>query len=163
MNEKKLEGMELNLGSLKVDQLGYVYRDIEKQARFLESQFHLPKFAFFDNIDTPFKYRGKDTVISTKIGLSRIFSTQIELIQLIKGECIFKEFLDAGKEGLHHFGIFVDDLDSYVKKFTDLGYEIVHQGQTWRQKVTYFDTMKPFGILIEFQETITRKKKKQIK
>ena len=153
--------MNFDLGKLKVDQLGYVYKDIERQAKLLESQFGLPKFAFFDNKDTPYKYRGKDTVITTKIGISRAFNTQIELIQLIEGECIFKEFIDEGKEGLHHFGIFVENLDSIMEEFTRLGYTIVHQGQTWRQKICYFDTTNPFGILIEFQETLTRKKKKK--
>ncbi len=152
--------MDLDLGNLKVDQLGYVYKDIEKQAKFLETELNIPKFAFFENKDTPYNYRGKPTTITTKIGISRVFSTQIELIQLIEGECIFKEFLDEGKEGLHHFGVFVEDVDSIVEKYTNLGYTIVHQGQTWRQKIAYFDMTKPLGILIEFQETIKRKKRK---
>jgi hypothetical protein len=30
----------------------------------------------------------------------------------------------------------------------------------WRQNVAYFDTEETFGMLMEFQETIKRKKKK---
>ncbi len=93
------------------------------------------------------------------MALSRIFNVQIELIQYIKGDCVFKEFLDSGREGLHHFGIFVDDLDFIIKEFIDKGYEILHQRQIGKQKIAYFDTEKNLGILLEFQETVRRKKK----
>ncbi len=155
-----MEKINIDLGNLKINQLGYVYRDIEKQAKLLESLYSIPKFAIFENKDNIYKYRGKDSRISTKIALSRIFNMQIELIQLIEGECIFKEFIDAGKEGLHHFGIFVENLQSYINEFQEKGYDLIHAGQVGTQKVAYFDTEKTFGILLEFQETIKRKRRK---
>ncbi len=154
-----MERINFNFGNLNVDQLGYVYKDIKKQAKLLETIYGLPNFAFLERYDTPCKYRGKECIISTKLALSRIFNVQIELIQYIKGECVFKEFIDSGREGLHHFGIFVYNLDSIVKEFTDEGYEILHQRQIGKQKIAYLDTEKDLGILLEFQETIKRKKK----
>ncbi len=115
--------------------------------------------AFLEKSDSLCKYRGKDSIMSTKLAISRIFNVQIEVVQHIKGECVFKEFLDSGREGLHHFGIYVDDLDSVVKEFTDKGYEIIHQRIIGKQKVAIFDTEKDLGILLEFQETIRRKKR----
>jgi hypothetical protein len=91
--------------------------------------------------------------------MSRLFNTQIELIQLIEGECIFKEFLDSGREGLHHFGIFVTNLDDYIKEFKKKGIDVVHAGQTGKQKVAYMDTEKTFGVFLEFQETVKRRRK----
>jgi hypothetical protein len=146
------------LGNLKIDQIGYLYKDIEKQARLLESLYGIPKFAIFENKDNIYKYRGKDSKITTKIALSRIFNTQIELIQLIDGECIFKEFIDSGKEGLHHFGIIVNGIQKYIDDFKKKGFEVVHAGITGRQQVAYIDTEKTFGIFLEFQETIKKKK-----
>ncbi|MFX0073032.1 MAG: VOC family protein [Candidatus Hermodarchaeota archaeon] len=153
-------GFNFNLGNLKINQLGYLYKDIEKQAKIIESLYGIPKFAFFENKDNTCKYRGRDSGFSTKIGISRLFNTQIELIQLLEGECIFKEFFDSGREGLHHFGIFVDNLDSYIEEFKKKGIEVVHAAQTGKQKFAYFDTEKTFGIYLEFQETIKRKKKR---
>ena len=151
---------ELNLGNLKINQLGYVYRDIKKQARILEENFGLPKFAFLENKPTKYNYRGKETIIQTTIGFSRSLNVQIELIQLITGECIFKEFIDAGKEGLHHFGIFVEDVDAIVKKYVERGYLLVHEGITAGvQKIAYIDTYDDFGAYLEFQQT----RKKRIK
>ncbi|MBY9004511.1 MAG: VOC family protein, partial [Candidatus Lokiarchaeota archaeon] len=89
-------------------------------------------------------------------------NVQIELIQLIQGECIFKEFIDAGKEGLHHFGIYVEDVDVLIKKYKEKGYDVVHEGLTAGvQKVAYIDTYEDFGVYIEFQQT--KKRKKRIK
>jgi hypothetical protein len=155
-----MERINVNFGNLKVDQLGYVYKDIEKQATLLEIVYGVPTFAFLERYNTMCKYRGKDSIISTKLAISRIFNVQIELIQYISGECVFKEFLESGREGLHHFGIYVDDLDSIVKEYTDKGYEVIHQRKIGKQKIAYLDTEKDLGLLLEFQETIKRKKKK---
>ncbi len=152
-----MESIDIDLGKFKIGQLGYVYKDIEKQAKLLEIVYGLPKFAFMEKYDSLCKYRGKDSIISTRLAFSRIFNVQIELIQLIEGECIFKEFLDSGREGLHHFGIYVEDLESIVREFTDKGYEILHQRIIAKQKVAYVDTEKDLGILLEFQETIRRR------
>ena len=152
---------EIDLSNLKINQLGYVYKDIKKQAKILEENLDLPKFAFLENKPTPYLYRGKETTIQTMIGFSRTLNVQIELIQHLRGECIFKEFIDSGKEGLHHFGVYVEDVDSLVKKYAEKGYEIVHQGLTAGvQKVAYIDTYDQLGVYIEFQQTMKRKKKK---
>ena len=151
---------ESNLGKLKINQLGYIYKDIRKQAKILEENLGLPKFAFLENKPTKYNYRGKESVVQTTIGFSRSLNVQVELIQLISGNCIFKEFIDAGKEGLHHFGIFVDDVDAIVKEYVKRGYSIVHEGITAGvQKVAYIDTYNDFGVYIEFQQT----KKKRVR
>ncbi|TFG21871.1 MAG: hypothetical protein EU532_14855 [Promethearchaeota archaeon] len=151
---------DFSLANLKIDQLGYVYKDIEKQMKIMETFYKVPKFAVFDNKGNIYKYRGKDSKIHTRIAISRLFNTQIELIQLIEGECIFKEFIESGREGLHHFGIFVENLDAYIQEFKKKGMEVVHAGQTAKQKVAYVDSEKTFGIFLEFQETIKKRRKK---
>ncbi|MFX0010241.1 MAG: VOC family protein [Candidatus Hermodarchaeota archaeon] len=152
---------ELNLGKLKINQLGYIYKDIRKQAKILEENLALPKFAFLENKPTKYKYRGKETVIQTTIGFSRSLNVQVELIQLISGDCIFKEFIDGGKEGLHHFGIFVDDVELIVKEYVKRGYSVVHEGITAGvQKVAYVDTYDDFGVYVEFQQTRMKRSRK---
>ena len=151
---------ELSLGDLKINQLGYVYKDIKKQAKILEEKLGLPKFAFLENKPTKYKYREKESIVQTMIGFSRSLNVQIELIQLIEGECIFKEFIDAGKEGLHHFGVYVDDVDTLIKTYKEKGYEVVHEGVTaGLQKIAYIDTYEDFGAYIEFQQTRKRGKR----
>ncbi len=151
-----MEPFNLNLGGYTISQLGYVYSDIEKQAKLLESLFRIQKFGFFENKSQNYTYRGKSTNFHVKIGLSRIFNFQIELIELVEGNCIYKEFLDSDREGLHHFGIFIDDISSIRAKMLKEGYEIVHEGGTSLYNVVYFDTIKELGMFLEFQESVKK-------
>ena len=158
-----MEPLKLNLTSLTIAQLGYVYKDIQKQADILESQFKMQKFVFYENKSSNAKYRGKSTTLHVKIGLSRIFNLQIELIELIEGDCIYKEFLDSVREGLHHFGIFVDEISPIKEELLNKGYEIVHEGGTSFYNVAYFDTVKELGVYLEFQESAKKVRKEKSK
>lgn len=152
--------LNINLSNLKVEQYGYVYKDIEKQAKIMESTYGIPKFALLEYEDYPIEYRGKETKISTNFAISHFFNTQIELIELVKGDCIYREFLDAGREGFQHVSFFIEELDSYIDLFKKNGFEVIHYGQIGKQRFAYFDTEETFGLLLEFQETVKRKRKK---
>ena len=156
-----MEEFKINLGNLKVDQLGFVYKDIEKQAKIFETLFNIPKFAIIPETTEIVKYRGKDGEVNTKIAISRQFNTQIELIQPISGESIHKEFLDKGREGLHHISFYVENLEAYIEFFEKRGLEMIYYGKVGKQVYAYFDTEEALGMLLEIQET--RKRKKKIK
>ena len=155
-----MEEFKINLGNLKVDQLGFVYKDIEKQAKIFESLFNVPKFAILPETTEVVKYRGKDGEVNTKIAISRQFNTQIELIQPISGESIHKEFLDKGREGLHHISFYVENIETYIKFFEEQGLEMVYYGSIGKQVYAYFDTEEALGMFLEVQETRKRRKKK---
>jgi len=153
------ENIELDLKNMKIDQLGYVYKDIEKQAKIMEETFGIPPFAILEGTNTII-YRGKELEYSARIGISRWLGTQIELIQPLKGQSSHTEFLDKGREGLQHISLFVDDIDPYVEDFKKKGFEISQSGQIGKQKFVYFDTEEAFGLSIEFQMTEKRRRKK---
>ncbi len=50
---------KLNLGNLNIFQLGYVYKDAEKQAKVMESVWGMQPFAFMENTSA-INYRGKE-------------------------------------------------------------------------------------------------------
>ena len=152
--------LEVDFTNLKVDQLGFVFKNIEEQAKIMESVYGIPKFAMMEDKENVSTHRGKETNLVAKIGISRFINTQIELIEHVEGESIYKEFIDAGREGLHHISFFVDELDPYIEAFTKSGFEIVRAGQIGKQRFVYFDTEETFGLLLEFQETVRRRKKK---
>lgn len=152
--------MKIDLGNFKVDQLGFVFKDIEKHAKILENLFNIPKFTFLPPFSNMVKLRGKEISTTTKIGFSRNFNTQIELIQPIEGESLYKEFVDQGREGLHHISLFIEDLQLYIDQFQRFGYEVIYSGQIGKRVWAYLDTEKDLGLILELQETITRRKKK---
>ena len=112
-----MEKLSLDFGQLKVDQLGYVFKDIEKQAEIMENMFGLSKFNFLPDGELPMKYHGKEVIVKSKLAFSKLGDTQIELIQWMDGDCTYKDFLDEGREGLHHIGVHVKDIDSYLRDF----------------------------------------------
>ncbi|MHA1458434.1 MAG: VOC family protein [Promethearchaeota archaeon] len=146
-----MEEFKINFGNLKVAQLGFVYKDIEKQAKIFETLFNVPKFAVLPETTDIVKYRGKDGEVNTKIVISRQFGTQIELIQHISGDCIYKEFLDQGREGFHHISLFIENIEAYIEYFEKQGYEMIYYGEIAEEML---------GMLLEVQETRKRRKKK---
>ncbi|MHA1148395.1 MAG: VOC family protein [Promethearchaeota archaeon] len=158
------EDIEIDLTKMKIDQLGYVYKDIEKQAKIMEEALGMPKFTVLPPHPQIVKYRGKDSNIITKIAMTRMFDLQIELIELTEGECVFKEFLDKHPEGgLQHVSLFLknaEELDRYITFFQKQGYEIVHQGNIGIRYFYYFDTTDILGFMFEVQASRSRRKKK---
>ena len=153
--------LDLNLGNLKIQHICYIYKEPEKHANLMESLLNMPKFEFSEDLDHPAIYRGKDTKFSIKIGMSRCFSTSIEMFQWLKGDCIYKEFVDSQKEGLHHFGYFVDNLSSYIDAFKRKGIDVIQSGIfPPKLKYAYMDTAEIFGVVIELMELVKRGKKK---
>ena len=155
------QNIEFNLSNLKVEQLSYVYKDIKKQAKIMEELYNIPTFAQMENISIiDATYQGKEVEPVLDYAISRLFNVQIELQQWKSGECIFKEFIDKGKEGLHSIGVYVEDLDAYIEEFNKRGIKVLQTGQTGKQKFVYLDTEKTFGILLEISTTVKRRKKK---
>lgn len=156
--------MEINdkfdLGALKVDQLGFVYRDIKKQAKIMKSVFKLPDFIFTGAKSHSYIYRGKPSEVILDIGISRIGNTQIELIQLIEGECIYNKFLDEGKEGLQHIGMYVENVNQSINDFEKLNIKPIQTGRAVRHLFAYMDTVGVFGIILELLELMKRRRKR---
>jgi 4-hydroxyphenylpyruvate dioxygenase-like putative hemolysin len=156
-----VQNFEFNLGNLKVEQLSYVYKDIKKQAKIMEELYGVPTFAQMENIThQDATFRGKEVTITLDYAFSRLLNVQIELQQLKSGESLFKEFIDEGKEGLHSIGIYVEDLQAFIDEFKKRGIEVLQTGKVGKQWFAYFDTEKTFGILLEAQQTIKRRRKK---
>ena len=155
------QNFEFNLRNLKIDQLSFIYKDIKKQTEIIENVYGIPKFAQMENIThQDATYRGKEVTIIVDYAFSRLFNVQIELQQWKSGDCLFKEFIDQGKEGLHSIGVYVDDLEVYINGFKKKGIEVIQTGQVGKQKFVYLDTQKTFGVLLEISTTVKRRKKK---
>ncbi|NVM35301.1 MAG: hypothetical protein HWN81_06875 [Candidatus Lokiarchaeota archaeon] len=63
------------LGALKIDQLGFLYNDIKKQAKLIKLKFYLPNFIFTESKSHSFKYRGKESEVILDLGINRIGNT----------------------------------------------------------------------------------------
>ncbi len=85
-----------------------------------------------------------------KVRVTQMGPVQLELIQPVAGESLWKEFLETKGEGINHLGFFVDDLDKEVAKLVEKGFKVIH-GEKFLGGggYAYLDTGKVGGVLLE--------------
>ena len=78
---------------------------------------------------------------------------QVELIQPLTGPSIYHEFTSLGGSGLHHLGVFVDDLDAAIARMEESGYHITQTARGYGQNgdggFAYFDTERDLHVVVE--------------
>lgn len=119
MNDQVRE--QLNLPPM--DQVGFVVRDLDQAVALYE-----PMFGPFSTMDVgpmTYNYRGAQEECDMRIAFGRSGDVEIELIQWLRGGCPHKEFIDAGREGMHHLRFRVDNLEDKVAEAETLGYRAV--------------------------------------
>ena len=135
-----------------ISQVGFVVRDLEKTRETMLRVFerepdkvlHLPT----DGI----KYYGSDGDFTAVIAFYFFGDTQLEFIQPLSGKSIWQDFLDQGKEGLHHIRFSVesfsgarDFMDGKGVPISQEGFSALVPGLRW----AYFDSEEPLGFIFE--------------
>ncbi len=108
-----------------VDQVGFVVRDLEQALALYE-----PMFGTFSRMDPgpmTYDYRGRGETCELRLAFGSSGDLEIELIQWLSGGCPHKEFLDAGREGMHHLRFRIDDLAASVPAAEAIGYTAIWQ------------------------------------
>lgn len=117
--------LQAALGLPAMDQVGFVYHDIEAAIAKYE-----PLFGPFTRMNPgpyEYEYRGTPEESELKLAFGRSGDIEIELIEWVSGGTPHKEFLDAGREGMHHLRFIVDDMEAMVSKAAELGF-----GAVWK-------------------------------
>lgn len=108
----------LDLGPM--DQVGFVFRDVKAAMADYEPVFG--PFELFKYDAYEYNYRGKREPCQLWIAFARSGQLEIEFIQWVSGGSPHKEFLDAGREGMHHIRFRVQSLEPKVAEAEQLGY-----------------------------------------
>ena len=127
----------------------HIYQDIDKQMKFLKTLDNKLEFKISEIKDGTILYKGKKSKISLKSASTQLFGFNLELTQWIDGECPHKDFLDQGKEGLHHVTIFDGNIQSRIKEYQEKGIDVLFSSQIGGFDVAYIDTVKIFGVVLE--------------
>jgi methylmalonyl-CoA/ethylmalonyl-CoA epimerase len=101
-------------------QIGFVVRDLEKSMAM-----YAPMFGPWQRIDGSVQgaeYRGRIEDVSLDIAFGHNGSLEIELIEWKSGHSPHREFIDSGREGMHHLQFRVADCDAWIGKLRPLGY-----------------------------------------
>ena len=141
-----------------LDQIGIVVHDLYAFTQELTRLFGIGPFRIFewplDDIDPQSTYYGQPGNFSLLLAFATVGNTQIEIIQPLEGESIFRTFLREKGPGLHHFRLSIADFDKGVSTLVESGIEMitsgtgVHHGSKW----AYFDTTALLqGVLVELR------------
>ena len=68
------------------------------------------------------RYRGREADVQLQLLFGRSGELEIEFIEWQGGESPHREFIEAGREGLHHLRYRVDDTDAWIEKVATIGY-----------------------------------------
>jgi hypothetical protein len=135
-----------------IRQNGYVVRDIHAAMKHwievigVGPWFYIERFPFRD-----FRYRGQPSSPAVSIALANSGYLQIELIQQHDdAPSMFRDFIDAGHEGLQHVAYWPDDIDAMVEPLLARGYEIGQSGISGEMgRFLYLSTEAHPGTVVE--------------
>lgn len=112
---------QLNLPDL--NQVGFVVRDLEAALALYEPMFG--PFSTMDPGPMTYDYRGREEECEMRLAFGASGDVEIELIEWVAGGCPHKEFLDAGREGMHHLRFIVEDLETTAAHAKAVGYQTI--------------------------------------
>ena len=145
-----------------VQQNGYVVRDIHAamdhwiNVMGVGPWFHLEEIRF-----DWFHYRGKPSDLRKTVAIAMCGNLQIELIQpLNDAPSLYKEFLDAGLEGLQHIAFGTTTFEETRAKALAAGYTVGQEGCIGGAEghFCFLDTGQLPGAVIELSQTSGYKK-----
>lgn len=129
--------------------VGIVVKDVDKTIKFLSSIWDIGPTQTI--VYSPSK---EELIVgepfTAKIGSVNLGTVTLELIQPLKGESLWSDFLKAKGEGIQHIAFGVSNYDEVVSKVQEQGNKMVagsvFKGKRW----CFFDTK--LGIVIEISE-----------
>jgi methylmalonyl-CoA/ethylmalonyl-CoA epimerase len=134
----------------KWDQIGVVVRDLEQTKAFLEEKLGIGPIGIVELNDCHAFYKGREIDYKLKVGLTSVGDVALELIEVKEGDPILKDYLPPSGQGVHHLGVYVDDLDMAVIEWEKAGGRILQRGSFMKGGGTaYLDTKEKLGFLVE--------------
>lgn len=136
------------LGLPPIDQVGFVVKSLaDAEDRYTAL------FGPFTRMDGSVKdatYRGRSCDVELGILFGRSGDVEIEFIEWRSGESPHREFIEAGKEGMHHLRYRADDADAWIENVAEIGYRPIWYKQFSTDIVFGYLERDNDPLLIEF-------------
>lgn len=121
----------MSIASGPVTQLAWVTEDIEATARLLSHSFGVGAWTRLPDVHFDPEHctlHGEPADFVVHVALAYAGDLQLELIQPVRGESIYAEFLARGGPGLHHLCFEVDDMAAARAAADAAGLPVVQAG-----------------------------------
>lgn len=122
------------LGLPPIDQIGFVVRSLEDAERRYAALFG--PFTRMDGSVRAADYRGRTADVQLDLLFGRSGALEIEFIAWRGGESPHREFLEQGREGMHHVRFRVDDADAWIARVGSVGYAPIWY-KRWSDAITF--------------------------
>lgn len=137
-------------------QVAVVVQDLEGTMEFLEETFGLGPWLSFDSRIVDCTVRGNETEVVLKAGIWFGGDIQLELLQIISGETIHKEYHGRTGQGLHHLAFETSNFEETLAALTARGVGILQKGTDipsvplpFRLEHAYMETTDCGGLIFE--------------
>lgn len=154
MNTTQFVSSNLSEHLGKRAQLGFVVRDMDAMLRFLTHTLNVGPFVVFEESlgDRKFIHRSQVSNVRFSVALGYLGDLQFEVIsQANNAASPYLEFLQSGREGLHHIGFWPQNYEAACDRLISDGLVEVSSIETREgvKNISYFDGPSTFGLMLE--------------
>ena len=132
------------------DQVGFVVRDMEAALALYDPMFG--PFTTMDPGPMTYDYRGRQEESELKLAFGKSGDLEIELIQWLSGWTPHREFIEAGREGMHHLRFIVQSLEEKVAEAEAAGYKNIWSKRYGEGLAVAYLEREGDPLIIEFFE-----------
>ncbi len=109
-----------SLGLPPIDQVGFVVKSLAESEQRYSALFG--PWTRMNGAVQGATFRGRTCDVKLDLLFGRSGDLEIEFIEWQGGESPHSEFIQAGREGMHHLRYRVDDTDGWIEKVASIGY-----------------------------------------
>ncbi len=144
--------MSRHFGSIR--QNGYVVRDIHATMKRWIEILGIGPWLYMEAIrPKDFLYKGQPSEPVMSIALANSGDLQVELIQpRNNAPTAYKDFLDAGHEGMHHVSSWPDNYDERMARHQAGGGKVYQCGRIGKTRFAYLQTEFHTGAVFEMSD-----------
>lgn len=133
-------------------QVAYVVRDLPASETWFQRILGVRSFLRMENlaVGAGCTFRGAPADFSMSLALGYMGDTQVELIEPVRGNSPYSEFLAASGPGLHHIAFAVPDFPATVASLKGEGLPVLAEGYfETGTHFTYFDCISGGASVVE--------------
>jgi len=135
------------LGLPPIDQVGFVVRNLDEAEARYGALFG--PFTRMNGSVRAATYRGRVADAELELMFGRSGELEIEFIEWKGGESPHREFIENGREGMHHLRFSVEDADAWIERVAAVGYQPIWYKQYSEEIVFAYLEREGDPLLIE--------------
>ena len=142
-----------------IAQVAIIVEDLEKAVENYWELFGIGNWHFYTYgkpLVKTMSYQGQASEYKMRVALSYLGPMRIELIEMVKGDTVYADFVREHGYGVHHFGVLVENMQEAIAEAEAAGLMMTQDGAGFGRDgdghYAYLDTEDKIGVTIELIE-----------